>query len=557
MTYFIWLMSALAIAAVLRWCVGPHSRLPRFRVRYLRLRLHLRLHPGRGHATAFELWLRWGRLAAFRRSRRARQSLSAWHRLTRPGQHSLVIGRAHYGHRLRVPVEEHVLVMAPPRTRKTGLLAKIILRYPGPVVSTTTKHDVFELTSGIRSRRGPVHVFNPQSIGCVPSTFRWNPVAGCEDPATAIRRADGFANAVSMTGTESATFWSSKASSYLRCLFHAAAIAGGDMNLVTRWALGDAETAEVILAEAGASQWALELAELRSEAQKTAQTIRMVITRALAFMADPALAQSALPGDYGGFDIEDFLRQSGTLYLIAAAEHDDSPVAPLFAAMAGEIHHVATQIGQAQPGGRLDPPLLMALDEIVQTCPVPLPSWLADSGGKGIQIIPVAHGEAQLRTRWDKDGAQVVLDTCGVKILLPGITDTATLKMASELCGQAAFTERVRHYRYSQAHSEDRRVWHDVMTADMIRQLPVGHGLVIRGSMSPVIARLGVAWKDRAYKSARRTGTSIALLGPAAQPADRRPGRAPHLTIVPDLDDPEARPPDDEDGTSFASTPWR
>ena len=59
----------------------------------------------------------------------------------------------------------------------------------------------------------------------------------------------------------------------------------------------------------------------------------------------------------------------------------------------------------------------------------------------------LAHGEAQLRTRWGKDGAQVVLDTCGVKVWLPGITDTATLKMASELCGQAAFTERAYEIR--------------------------------------------------------------------------------------------------------------
>src|SRR5215467_11235583 len=107
--------------------------------------------------------------------------------------------------------------MAPPRVGKTGLLAKIILHYPGPVVSTTTKADVFQLTSGIRSRRGPVHVFNPQRVGGVPSTFQWNPVAGCADPATAIRRADGFACAVDMTGTEGASFWSGKASSYLRC----------------------------------------------------------------------------------------------------------------------------------------------------------------------------------------------------------------------------------------------------------------------------------------------------------------------------------------------------
>jgi type IV secretion system protein VirD4 len=400
MNDFAILIAALTVLAVLRWCFAPHGRLPRFRVGYTRLRLALRLHPGRGHATVFELWRRWGRLAAFRRSGRSRRSLSAWQRLADPDEHSLRLGRAHYGHQLRIPVEEHALVMAPPRTGKTALLARLILHYPGPVVSTTTKADVFELTSGIRARRGPVRVFNPQGIGGVPSTFRWNPIDGCEDEAVAIRRADGFANAVSMDGTEDASFWSSKASSYLRGLFHAAALAGGDMRLVVAWALGNAEDAEEILADGGAVQWALELGELRGEAEKTAATIKMVLSRALAFMTDPKLMRSVLPEDgEPRFDIGAFLSQKGTLYLIAESEHDDSPVAPLFAAMAGEVHFVAAQLGQAQPGGRLDPPLLMALDEIVQTCPVPLPTWLADSGGKGIQLIPVAHGEAQPRRR--------------------------------------------------------------------------------------------------------------------------------------------------------------
>ena len=101
---------------------------------------------------------------------------------------------------------------------------------------------------------GPVHVFNPQRVGGVPSTFRWNPVHGCTDEATAIRRADGFAHAVNMSGTEDASFWTAKASDYLRCLFHAAALAGGDMRLVARWALGSAEPAEAILAQAGAER---------------------------------------------------------------------------------------------------------------------------------------------------------------------------------------------------------------------------------------------------------------------------------------------------------------
>jgi type IV secretory pathway TraG/TraD family ATPase VirD4 len=555
--YFVLLICALLVAGALRWCVGPHSHLPRFRVRYLRLRLHLRLHPGRGLASVFELWLRWGRLAAFRRSGRIRPSMTVWQRIADPRRHSVRLGRAQYRHQLAVPLEEHLLIVAPPRTYKTALLASIVLHFPGPVVSTTTKHDVFQLTSGVRARLGPVHVFNPQRVGGVASTFRWNPVHGCTDEATAIRRADGFAHAVNMSGTEDASFWSAKASDYLRCLFHAAAHAGGDMRLVARWALGNAEPAEVILAQAGAGEWAAKLAELRSEAQKTAATIRMVLTRALGFMDDPALARSVLPTAGPGVDIEAFLRESGTLYLIAESEHDDSPVAPLFAAMAGEIHYVAAQAGQAMAGGRLDPPLLMALDEIVQTCPVPLPAWLADSGGKGIQLIPVAHGEAQLRTRWGKDGAQVVLDTCGVKLWLPGITDTATLKMASELCGQAAFTERVRLHGRDGARSEHRRAWHDVMTPDMVRQLPAGHGLVIRGSHAPVIARLAVAWKDPAYKAARRTGTAVArlapVLEPAALPGPATPAASRWLRPVPDLDTEAAGEARGGDAPAF---PW-
>jgi type IV secretory pathway TraG/TraD family ATPase VirD4 len=544
--YFAVLMTGLLALACLRWCFAPSSHLPRYRVRHMQLRLHLRLHPGRGHATVFELWLRWGRFAAFRRSARSRPSLSIWRRALCPDEHSVMPGRAHYRHALRVPVDDHILVDGPPRGGKTGLLAKLILRWPGPVLSTTTKHDVFQLSSGIRTRRGPVHVFNPQNVGGVPSTFRWNPVAGCDDPATAIRRADGFAKAVNMSGTEDASFWTAKASDYLRCLFCAAALAGGDMRLVARWALGDASEAEGILDSAGDEQWAAELAELRSEAQKTAATIRMVLSRALGFMTDPALARSVMPSpDDVGIDIGEFLATCGALYMIAESQHDDSPVAPLFAAMAGEVHHVACQAGQAMSGGRLDPPLCMALDEIVQTCPIPLPAWLADSGGKGIQIIPVAHGEAQLRTRWGRDGAQAILDTCGVKIWLPGITDTATLKMASELCGQACFTERDRSRGFGRAGPDlerDRRTWHDVMTSDMVRQLPAGYALVIRSSYAPVIARLGAAWRDPAYRSARRAGTAIARLAlvtePPAPPAAARPLAKPErrLWAVPDID---------------------
>ena len=310
----------LVLVAFATWAFLPARHLPGNRARHLRIRLHLRLHPGKGFAHAFSLHLRWSRLAMLRRSSRIRPALPLRYRIIDPREHSVFLGRAHYRHGLRVPLEEHLLVMAPPRTFKTAFLADVIMRCRGPVIATSTKPDLFKLTSAVRSFLGPVQVFNPQHIGGVPSTFCWSPVDGCQDPATAIRRADAFAFAVSQRGVEDGTFWSAKASDYLRGYFHAAALAQYDLRAVAAWVSGaDPDVPERILAAAGAHQWALTLAELRSEAHKTAATVRMVMSRALAFMADPALAACVLPAPGTGFDIPQFLDDAGTVYMIAEA----------------------------------------------------------------------------------------------------------------------------------------------------------------------------------------------------------------------------------------------
>ena len=114
----------------------------------------------------------------------------------------------------------------------------------------------------------------------------------------------------------------------------------------------------------------------------------------------------------------------------------------------------------------------------------------------------IAHGDAQLASRWKEDGRRIIQDTCGTKLLLPGITDISTLEAASKLCGDAAFRE----------HGQDHLTRHPAMTPDMIRQLPPGRALAIRGSMSPVIATLPMAWKDRAYRRAKQRGHATAVL---------------------------------------------
>jgi hypothetical protein len=48
----------LVLASFVGWAFLPKRYLPRNRVRHLRTRLHLRLHPGKGFAHVFSLWLR-------------------------------------------------------------------------------------------------------------------------------------------------------------------------------------------------------------------------------------------------------------------------------------------------------------------------------------------------------------------------------------------------------------------------------------------------------------------------------------------------------------------
>ena len=101
----------LTVAASAAWAFLPARHLPGNHARHLRIRLHLRLHPGKGFAHAFSLHLRWSRLAALRRSSRIRPSLPLRYRFLDPREHSVFLGRAHYQHGLRVPLEEHLLVV--------------------------------------------------------------------------------------------------------------------------------------------------------------------------------------------------------------------------------------------------------------------------------------------------------------------------------------------------------------------------------------------------------------------------------------------------------------
>ena len=293
-------------------------------------------------------------------------------------------------------------------------------RWPGPAIFTSTKPDLFGLTSGIRQRRyGPVLVFNPQDPGTeCPSNFAWSPLAGAGVEAVAIRRADQFAASVSHKGVEDVSFWTDQCSAFLRALFLAGALGGGDMRLVYRWVMDEKAVAEAvaILHAHGKHRWGDTAEQICGEARKTVATVRMSMSRALSFLDDPQLAQCVLPADGAGFDITAFLRSRGTLYMIAspAGSKDQAPVSGLFAALASEIRYQATLLAAADPRQAAGPAAAHGPGRGVPDLPLPHP--LLGSRLRR-QRRHDRHGRARAGAAagpvFGRRGAQTIVDCAG------------------------------------------------------------------------------------------------------------------------------------------------
>jgi type IV secretion system protein VirD4 len=469
----------LGLGLTARWTVFSGRR-----IRRMRWRIRLRLHPGPGFATTAELRFRWSRLAALHHGRRSRPGMKLRHRMvSRTTRYAVRLGRAHYGQRAFARAEDQTIVLSLPRVGKTGLLADRLIEHPGPALVAESRSDMYSLTAGHRYCLGPVEVFNPRGVSGIPSTFRWNITAGCADPAEALLRADGLVGDVA---TGDMAFWLEKSAAALAAAMHAADLIGGDMRDVWAWtnSLGYHLIDQARQVPGASLELFGCLAELGQQS-RSADSIRLTMSKALAWMAVPEIRAMVTGPEAVPFDVAAFTARNGTIYLMA--DGDNSPVAPLFRCFTSYVHREAGRYGLSQPHRKLDPGLLIAIDEL-HACPVDLPSWLADSAGKGIQVVAVVHSTGQLRKKYGEHGADTVWSCAGTKLFLPGIHDARTLEDVSKLCGDTRGGDKAER----------------VVPPELLRQLPDWCALVIRTNMSPLVVRFRPAWRRLDARFRRR-----------------------------------------------------
>jgi len=99
------------------------------------------------------------------------------------------------------------------------------------------------------------------------------------------------------------------------------------------------------------------------------------------------------------------------------------------------------------PAGRLDPPLLLLLDEAANIAPIQtLPNLLADGGGVGITTVAVLQSLAQARARWGEAAADAMWDAATIKVVLGGLAHAEDLTRISRLVGDVDYPTLTRSH---------------------------------------------------------------------------------------------------------------
>jgi len=415
-----------------------------------------------------------------------------------------LIGTAH-GIQVWASVEDSILLIGPPRSGKgIHVVINAILDAPGAVVTTSTRPDNLTTTLKARQKVGPVAVFDPQHLAeGVPAGLRWSPVRGCEQPLTAMIRATGLAAATGLggAGVENGGFWEGKTRSALQALLHAAALDGRDTTELFRWTLDPMAAIDAVTIlrtnTAAATGWAESLDSMIHSDPRTRDSIWQGVSLSLSALADPRVLAAVSPSPGEDFDPAQFLRDKGTLYLLATGAGAGASAA-LVAAFVEDLVETARVIAARSPGARMDPPLLLALDEIGNLAPLPsLPILMAEGGGTGITTMPVLQSLAQARDKWGQNAAGAIWDSSIVKIILGGASSTADLRDISTLIGERDETttsDTRSEYGGLSTQRSIRRV--PIVPPEIIRTLPFGTGVTLLRSTRPIITDLR-AWTSR------------------------------------------------------------
>ena len=423
----------------------------------------------------------------------------------------------HQGRRLYAEQRHAVVVFGPPQSGKSaGVAVPALLEWPGPAVASSIKSDLAAVTLERRRALGRVFVFDPFGLSGQTS-HTWSPLAGATtwDGALEVAWRLACAGEVDHRGTESGDFWAMAAEQRLAPLLYTAARSGAGVDSLVRWTYGqgarelDCALAQVAgqaenedeLADAHAAYDAVRAFETqadrtRSSIEATAQTL----LRAYRF------ARVARSADSCQIRADALLDEAATLYLIGDAKASKL-LRPIFLALLGEVVDRAYERATLA-GGRLDPALLLCLDEAGNVAPLPNLAEIASTApSHNIQLISIFHDLSQARSRYGRQ-AETVINSHRARLLLPGVADLETLRYFAGLLGDEEIHEVTRTTGAGGSTRSSASGRRPLVAPEALRQLPADHALLVYGRLAPTRLRLRLWFADRRLRRLAAAGST-------------------------------------------------
>jgi len=456
----------------------------------------LRRRPG--FAEASEIRQHLSAKAVLKRARQLRPDLAK----PRPTDVGWRVGRSR-GMDVFVSIEDSVALEGPPRSGKGyRVLISAVLDWSGPLITTSTTNDNLTATLRMRERRGDVHVFDPQGLSGTRHPLRVSPIAGCEDPLVAMQRGNAIITGTALGASTTNGEWAQASGVVLGRLLHAAAVGNCSIEDVYNWGTSPIlarRSAVSILRSDGAPGWGDNLEATLASDDKLVSSIWFGVQGAVAPLAVPKIrdALTPRPGD-AVFDPRAFLNNANTLYLIGSAS-GASAMGGFLGALLDDIVEVARVRALASPGSRLQHPLGLILDEIVNMFRWGnLPRIMADGGGRGICTFVVLQALSQAETSWSRAEADTIWAAATAKVLLGGASHVDHLRDVEALLGtrQTRRTQRswsTREAGHSTSEHHERLA---LMSVDEIRRMPQNVGLLAYRNRRGVLLDLS-GWDER------------------------------------------------------------
>lgn len=346
---------------------------------------------------------------------------------------------------ITAPWQQSAIVIGPPGSGKSrSVIAPNVLLWDGPVVATSSKHDLLDLCVGMRTRRGTVWVFDPLDVlGSMPPGTRrlcWSPLSGCIDHDVAVLRTQHLA--VDTRGVENGGFWATRGRQLLTELFHAAALAGVPMSDVHSWVAEQRLTPALALCERHGARRSLEVLQSLQDGEE--RQLRSVFAQASGMLSafnSARILEQADAARTSGFDPYRFLTRPDAVFVVCPSDAQVN-LAPLVIGLVEEIRSAALRLSDRSPTGELPLPLLLALDEVANIVPLPsLPAILAEGRARSIVVLCAFQTYGQAEALWGQRADGLVFGG-GCSLFLAGTRDEAVLRRL-ELLGGRHFVPQV------------------------------------------------------------------------------------------------------------------